>query len=47
LSRSTAWLTVTDVLRFCKANLEDYMQPKAVELVAELPKTNTGKIKEN
>jgi amino acid adenylation domain-containing protein len=38
-------LTVTDVLRFCKANLEDYMQPKAVELVAELPKTNTGKIK--
>jgi amino acid adenylation domain-containing protein len=38
-------LTVTAVLRFCKANLEDYMQPKAVELVAELPKTNTGKIK--
>lgn len=38
-------LTVKDVLRFCKANLEDFMQPKVVELVAELPKTSTGKIK--
>lgn len=38
-------LAVKDVLRHCKANLEDYMQPKVVELVAELPKTSTGKIK--
>lgn len=40
-------LTVKDVLRYCKANLEDYMQPKVVELVAELPKSNNGKIQKN
>ena len=33
------------VLRHCRANLEDYMMPKYIEFVEELPKTSTGKIK--
>lgn len=37
-------LTEADILAFCKANLEDYMTPKFVELREELPKTESGKI---
>lgn len=38
-------LTEMDVLRHCRAHLEDYMLPKYVEFCAELPKTSSGKIK--
>ncbi|MFN7034901.1 MAG: class I adenylate-forming enzyme family protein [Bellilinea sp.] len=38
-------LSETDVLRFCKNHLEDFMIPKYVEFVNELPKTSSGKIK--
>ncbi|MBN9237941.1 MULTISPECIES: class I adenylate-forming enzyme family protein [Phyllobacteriaceae] len=33
-----------DVLRHCASLLEDYMVPKSVEFVVELPKTETGKL---
>jgi long-chain acyl-CoA synthetase len=38
-------LTERDVIRHCLAHLENFMAPKYVEFVAELPKTDTGKIK--
>ena len=38
-------LTQADVLRHCRAHLEDYMLPKYVEFCDELPKTTSGKIK--
>ena len=38
-------LTEADVLRHCRANLEDLMLPKYVEFLSELPKTSSGKIK--
>lgn len=38
-------LSESDVLVHCSRHLEDYMVPKAVEIVAELPKTGTGKLK--
>ena len=38
-------LSEADVLRHCRAHLEDYMLPKYVEFCAELPKTTSGKIK--
>lgn len=38
-------LTEIDILRHCRAHLEDFMVPKVVELCPELPKTSTGKIK--
>ncbi len=38
-------LTERDVIRHCLARLESFMAPKFVEFVAELPKTDTGKIK--
>ena len=34
-----------DVIRYCGARLENFMAPKYVEFVSELPKTNTGKIR--
>jgi len=34
-----------DVLRHCRANLEDFMVPKYIEFRDELPKTTSGKIK--
>lgn len=37
-------LSEQDVLRHCKAHLEDYMMPKYVEFVESLPKTTSGKI---
>ena len=38
-------LTEREVIRHCLARLDNYMAPKYVEFVAELPKTDTGKIK--
>ena len=38
-------LTEADVMRHCRANLEDYMVPKQIEFRRELPKTESGKIK--
>lgn len=38
-------LSEAQVLAHCRANLEDYMLPKAVEFRPELPKTSSGKIK--
>jgi amino acid adenylation domain-containing protein len=38
-------LTGTDVVRACQQKLEAFMVPKLVELVTELPRTATGKIK--
>lgn len=40
-------LTERDVIRHCLANLENFMAPKYVTFVAELPKTDTGKIKKS
>jgi acyl-CoA synthetase (AMP-forming)/AMP-acid ligase II len=37
-------LRANDVLRHCKANLEDYKVPAVVEIVDALPKTANGKI---
>jgi amino acid adenylation domain-containing protein len=34
-----------DIMRHCKKNLEDFMIPKYIEILAELPKTSSGKIK--
>ncbi|UZQ54772.1 AMP-binding protein [Trichothermofontia sichuanensis B231] len=38
-------MTETDVLRYCRTHLEDFMIPKYIEFCSELPKTSTGKIK--
>ncbi len=38
-------LSEREVIRHCLARLENFMAPKLVEFVAELPKTDTGKIK--
>jgi acyl-CoA synthetase (AMP-forming)/AMP-acid ligase II len=38
-------LTAKDVQRECQAKLENFMVPKYVEVVSDLPKTTTGKIK--
>ena len=40
-----AQLSERDVIRQCLARMESFMVPKYVEFVAELPKTDTGKIK--
>jgi acyl-CoA synthetase (AMP-forming)/AMP-acid ligase II len=38
-------LTEADVLRHCRAHLEDFMVPRAVEFRDDLPKTSSGKIR--
>lgn len=38
-------LSERDVIRHCLGQLENFMAPKYVEFVPELPKTDTGKIK--
>jgi acyl-CoA synthetase (AMP-forming)/AMP-acid ligase II len=38
-------LTARDIIRHCLVNLESYMAPKFVELVDELPRTDSGKIR--
>jgi long-chain acyl-CoA synthetase len=40
-------LTEADVLRHCRAHLEDFMVPQRVEFRAELPKTSSGKVKKS
>jgi acyl-coenzyme A synthetase/AMP-(fatty) acid ligase len=40
-----ARLTGKDLQKACQARLESFMVPKFVEIVPELPKTDTGKIK--
>jgi amino acid adenylation domain-containing protein len=37
-------LTEKEILRHCAAHLESFMVPKAVEILASLPKTSSGKI---
>ena len=37
-------ITEQDVLRHCRARLEDFMVPKVVDFMASLPKTESGKI---
>ena len=39
--------SVNEILRHCKNHLEDFMVPKYIEILDELPKTNTGKIKKS
>ncbi|WEX10621.1 class I adenylate-forming enzyme family protein [Chelativorans sp. AA-79] len=43
VSRDSA-LTEREVIRHCSQQLEDFMVPKIVKFVAELPKTDTGKV---
>jgi acyl-CoA synthetase (AMP-forming)/AMP-acid ligase II len=38
-------LTEREVIKYCLSKLESFMAPKYVTFVAELPKTDTGKIK--
>jgi amino acid adenylation domain-containing protein len=38
-------LTEKDVIRHCLGRLENFMAPKHVEFVPELPKTDTGKVR--
>jgi acyl-coenzyme A synthetase/AMP-(fatty) acid ligase len=38
-------LTEQEILKHCAEHLEDFMVPKAVKVVPELPKTSTGKIR--
>jgi amino acid adenylation domain-containing protein len=38
-------LTEREVIKYCASKLESFMAPKHVAFVAELPKTDTGKIK--
>jgi acyl-coenzyme A synthetase/AMP-(fatty) acid ligase len=40
-----AALTEKDIQRECQARLENFMVPKFVEIVPDLPTTTTGKIK--
>jgi long-chain acyl-CoA synthetase len=37
-------ITIDEILRHCRANLEDLMVPKYIEMVANLPKSESGKI---
>ncbi len=45
LPKPGANLTERDVIRHCLARLESYMAPKSVVFVAELPRTDSGKIR--
>jgi len=40
-----ATLTEREVIRHCLARLENYMAPKIVEFLADLPRTDSGKIR--
>jgi acyl-coenzyme A synthetase/AMP-(fatty) acid ligase len=37
-------ISIRDIKKICTEQLENFMVPKYLEIVAELPKTNTGKI---
>ena len=45
VARPGVTLAEKQVLLHCRQHLEDYMMPKAVSIVPELPKTDTGKIR--
>jgi acyl-coenzyme A synthetase/AMP-(fatty) acid ligase len=45
--RAGATLTEQEVRQHCRANLENYMVPKFVEICQSLPKTESGKIKKS
>ena len=38
-------LTERDVMRHCRANLENFMVPQVIEMRESLPMTSSGKIK--
>jgi acyl-CoA synthetase (AMP-forming)/AMP-acid ligase II len=40
-------ITEKNILAYCTEHLENFMVPKYVEILSELPKTITGKIKKN
>jgi len=40
-------ISVREILRHCSARLENFMVPRSVELLPELPKTDNGKIKKD
>ena len=42
--KSNPSLTEKEVLEYCKENLTGYKIPKAIEFIAELPKSNVGKV---
>ena len=42
--RPGAHVTAADILRHCRARLEDFMVPRHVEFVDRLPTTATGKV---
>ena len=42
--KSNPSLTEKEVLKYCKENLTGYKIPKAIEFIAELPKSNVGKV---
>lgn len=42
-----ASLTAKEVLRHCSTRLENFMVPRSVEFLSELPKTDNGKIKKD
>lgn len=44
VARPGVTLTERDVRAHCARSLDDYMQPKLVEIVAELPRTENGKV---
>jgi len=37
-------LAEKDIIRHCRANMEDFMVPQIIEFIPELPKTSSGKI---
>lgn len=44
VTASDAALSDKEIIRFCRQHLEDYMVPVFVQITAELPRTDTGKI---
>ena len=42
--KSNPSLTEKEVFKYCKENLTGYKIPKAIEFIAELPKSNVGKV---
>jgi len=44
VTRQESSITIDDILRHCRENLEDLMVPKYVEIVESLPKSEAGKI---
>jgi len=44
VKKSSAEITEQDILRFCSENMENYMIPKYVVFLDEMPKTPNGKV---